>query len=89
MFKQFISNYSLPADLNPQVSFGFVSILIGIMIWTMVWKGLALWQSAKEGKKTWFVVLFLINSLGILEIIYLFKFSNFRKDRSNSVSIPQ
>jgi len=44
-------------------------------LWTIPWKGIALWKSAKNGQKGWFVVLFLINTLAILEIIYIFFFS--------------
>lgn len=46
-------------------------ILIPVVIWALFWKGLALWHAAKRGNKIWFVVLFLINTIGILDIIYL------------------
>lgn len=41
------------------------------LAWSMFWKGLALWQAAGEKQKIWFIVLFILNSFGILEIIYL------------------
>ncbi|MBI3341828.1 hypothetical protein HY024_01770 [Candidatus Curtissbacteria bacterium] len=47
---------------------------VGI-IWTFVWKGMALWYSAKNNQKIWFIALLLVNTLGLLEIIYLFYFS--------------
>jgi len=46
-------------------------VLIPLLIWTMTWKGLALWAAGKRKEKTWFIVLFLVNTIGILEIIYL------------------
>jgi methionyl-tRNA synthetase len=46
-------------------------ILIPLLIWSMTWKGLALWAAGKRKEKTWFIVLFLVNTVGILEIIYL------------------
>jgi len=46
-------------------------IFIPLLIWSMTWKGLALWAAGKRKEKTWFIVLFLVNTLGILEIIYL------------------
>lgn len=49
--------------------------LILAAIWTMPWKGVALWRSAKRGEKIWFVVLLLANTLAILDIIYIFAFS--------------
>lgn len=47
----------------------FIALAI---IWTLVWKGLALWRSAELRQKYWFIAILLINTLGILEIIYLF-----------------
>jgi methionyl-tRNA synthetase len=46
-------------------------ILLLILMWSMVWKGLALWRSARNNHKVWFVILLLVNTVGILEIIYL------------------
>jgi len=48
------------------------SWLIPIIIWTIPWKGWALWRSARLGHKWWFIVLLVVNTVGILEIIYLF-----------------
>jgi hypothetical protein len=42
------------------------------VIWTFFWKGLALWRASSLRQKHWFVALLIINTLGILEIIYLF-----------------
>ena len=53
---------------------GFGMFLIPIMIWGLFWKGWALWRAAKNDSKVWFVVLLLLNTLGILEILYLFVF---------------
>lgn len=50
----------------------FLALLI---IWSVVWKGLALWHAAREGHKGWFVALLIINTAGILEILYLYVFS--------------
>lgn len=43
-----------------------------IVLWSLFWKGLALWHAAKRGQKVWFIVLLVVNTLGILEIVYLF-----------------
>lgn len=42
------------------------------IIWTLAWKGLALWRAATLRQKYWFIAMLVINTLGILEIIYLF-----------------
>lgn len=51
-------------------------ILIFLAIaWTIPWKGLALWKAAKKDHKKWYIALILLNTLGILEILYIFFFS--------------
>lgn len=42
------------------------------ILWTLAWKGLALWRSAGLQQKWWFIAFLIINTLGILEIVYLF-----------------
>ncbi len=51
-------------------------LFLAVIVWTLVWKGLALWRAAREEHKWWFVVLMIMNTLGILEILYLFFFSD-------------
>ena len=53
-----------------------VKVLIAVaVIWTLIWKGMALWRAGQSGQKPWFVVLFLTNTLGILDIVYLVWFA--------------
>jgi hypothetical protein len=40
-------------------------------IWSLCWKGVALWKAAQLSHKRWFVVLLLVNTFGILDIIYI------------------
>lgn len=58
-------------------------ILILAAIWIIPWKGVALWKAARNRSVAWFVVLLIINTLGILDIIYII-FSK-RKDASQPV----
>ena len=46
-----------------------------IAIWSLYWKARALWRAARLGEKGWFVALLLINTAGILDILYLYIFS--------------
>jgi len=48
-------------------------VLLILSIWTIPWKGYALWISAKNGHKKWFIVMLILNTVGILEIFYIFK----------------
>ncbi len=46
-------------------------VLLTVILWSTVWKLLALYRTASRRHKVWFVVLFFVNTAGILEIIYL------------------
>lgn len=50
-------------------------VLMALAVWTLPWKGYALWRSARRGEKWWFIALFLLNTLALLEIVYIFFFS--------------
>jgi hypothetical protein len=56
--------------------------LVPLVIWSLIWKGWALWKAAKAGSKPWFVVLLIVNTVGILEILYIFVFGKEKKTRS-------
>lgn len=58
-------------------------ILIGIFLWVLPWKGWALWKSANLGSKKWFVIILVLNTLAILEILYIFVFSKRYKKEKN------
>lgn len=51
---------------------GFMPLLIVLALWSVVWKGLALWHSARRGQNGWFIIMLVVNTVGILEIVYLF-----------------
>jgi hypothetical protein len=55
-------------------------------LWSLPWKGVALWKAARNSSKGWFVALLLINTLGILEILYIFIFS---KKTAKTLNQPQ
>ena len=50
----------------------FAPLLIILVIWSIFWKGLALWHSSRKGDDNWFILMLILNTAGILEIIYLF-----------------
>jgi len=54
--------------------------LPSLIVWSLFWKGYALWRSARNYQKGWFVSLLIFNTLGILEILYL---SLFQKNRQS------
>jgi hypothetical protein len=46
-------------------------LLIILIIWSLIWKGLALWKAAQLSHKKWFILILVLNTFGILDIIYL------------------
>jgi len=46
-----------------------------IIVWTIPWKGVTLWKAARNSHKKWFIVIFLLNTMALLEIIYIFYFA--------------
>ncbi len=49
-------------------------IFFAIIVWSVAWKGIALWKAARRGEYIWFIAILVLNTLGILEIIYIFYF---------------
>ncbi len=56
-------------DINPV-------ILIVIFLWSLPWKGLALWKASRLNHRNWFIVLLLVNTLAIVDIYYIYKIAN-------------
>jgi len=46
-------------------------ILYVLIAWSIIWKGIALWHSARNKQLVWYIALLILNTVGILEIVYL------------------
>lgn len=57
----------------------YLWLIVNIAIWELIWKSIALWRAAKNDSKGWFIALILINSVGILPILYLYVFGRKKK----------
>lgn len=62
-----------------QQIYNYLPIIAVILAWELAWKSIALWKAARNGDKPWFVVLFILNSVGILPIAYIYIFSKRQK----------
>ncbi len=51
---------------------GLATLGIILFLVVLALKGYCLWTAAKRGEKAWFVILLIINTAGILELIYMF-----------------
>jgi len=68
--------YSL-TNISSQLGIS-IGVLTIIFIWSFIWKMLALWKSARKGSVIWFIVLAVVNTIGILEILYIYVFSEMK-----------
>ena len=57
----------------------FIFILVLVGLWDLVWKAISLWKSARNNQLVWFIFLLIINSAGILPIVYILWFQKKRK----------
>lgn len=49
----------------------FLPILAILILWEAVWKIIALWKAARNNQLAWFICIAVINTVGILPIIYI------------------
>ena len=47
-------------------------VILIITAWSIFWKGMGLWRAARNNHKWWFLAILVLNTLGILEMIYVF-----------------
>ena len=74
----FMSNWGIPVGVA----------FLALAIWSLVWKGAALWKAGRLNQKGWFVVLLVVNTVGILEIIYIFAIAK-RQEKVNAEAVAQ
>ncbi|EKE20997.1 MAG: hypothetical protein ACD_7C00387G0002 [uncultured bacterium] len=48
--------------------------IIPLAIWDIAWKGYAMWRAGKNDQLGWFITVLILNTAGILPIIYLIFF---------------
>ena len=66
-------------------------LFVAALAWGVAWKGVSLWQAAKDDSKPWFVTLLVTNTLGILDAVYIFGVSGarHRKDLSETLVLAE
>ncbi len=60
--------------LLEQLSAAVITVTIIIIAWDIFWRGIALWKSARHEQMYWFIALLLLNTIGILPLVYLLLF---------------
>jgi len=70
-------NYASYPFLKPQ----YWWVMVLLTVWDLYWRGRALWKSAGNKQLYWFIALLLVNSVGILPIVYLVFFRSKNKKK--------
>ena len=68
---------------------GLTAIIVILFIWDFIWKGIGMWKAARLGQKGWFVAIFILNTLGILPIIYIYAVAKPAEKRISSGNVIQ
>jgi hypothetical protein len=66
-------------DITSFANISNTSLLL-ILAWVLPWKAVALWKAARNGHKKWFGFILVLNTLALLEIVYIFYFSKSKKE---------
>ena len=64
------------------ITYSQMIIFMILGVWELIWKGIAMWDTAKKGKSTWFVFILILNTVGILPLVYLLFFKDKKKKGS-------
>lgn len=57
-----------------------------LLVWTIFWKGFALWKAAGKKQIIWFVLILVVNTMGLLEIAYSFYLNKWDIDNGKILS---
>jgi hypothetical protein len=57
----------------PESLIWLLPVLIVVCIWEAVWKLVAMWKAGRNNHLAWFICIALINTIGILPIVYILK----------------
>lgn len=52
-----------------------MQLILILVIWEMIWKGVALWKASQNKDKWWFIAIFIANTVGTLPLVYILFFS--------------
>ena len=69
MKESYLQHFSISIWSQPKI---VIVVFALFVLWSLYWKGRSLWASARAGEKEWFILLLLVNSLGLLDIYYLY-----------------
>ena len=69
----------------PEILANYMPIFIILVIWEVIWKLIALWKAGRNNHLAWFICIALINTAGILPIVYILM----HKKNPSTINYPQ
>ena len=57
----------------------FIFLIVTVVLWDAVWKGIGLWKSGRNNQLVWFICILIFNTIGILPIVYITFFQKKKK----------
>jgi hypothetical protein len=69
--------------------YGNQAMIMLVIVWSLVWKIWSLWIAARRSQKIWFGVLMVVNTMGILEILYIFIFSKMKREAKKTFTTEE
>tara|TARA_Y100000034_G_scaffold135595_1_gene208187 strand:- start:997 stop:1227 length:231 start_codon:yes stop_codon:yes gene_type:complete len=61
---------------------GLNTLFLVAMIWDLIWRCFGVWKSTKNNQPIWSILFVLLQTMGILPILYIFIFSKMKKKTS-------
>ena len=49
----------------------WAGLMLPLLAFSLLWKGIALWKATKNNDKVWFIILLILNTVGIADILYI------------------
>ena len=84
------TNFDMYADTYATVAntlgISITAVIVLILIleaWSLILKGIALWKSSQKKQLTWFIILLIVQTVGILDILYIYVFSKMKLKKNN------
>ena len=59
--------------------------IILAIAWSLPWKSWGLWKAARNKQRIWFMSMIIIQSVGILPILYIFFFQKNKNNRKSKI----
>jgi hypothetical protein len=88
MFPNYQNMIPFSQDMMWANAVWFMPLISILMLWDLIWKGIALWKAGRNNQLGWFIALLVVNSLGILPIIYILFFQKKKEEKTPKGDYP-